>query len=143
MPQFYDHFPDHLQEWALRQPLFFTSSAPLTGRHVNVSPKGLTSSTFAIFDRNHAGYVDATGSGVETISHIYDNRRVTIMFCSFDKNPRILRLFCRGTVVEVDDPDFENTVHRIGKKVLPGARAIILLDIWKVSQSHCGGIISF
>jgi hypothetical protein len=136
MPQFYNSFPVHLQEWALQQPLFFTSSAPLRGKHVNVSPKGLASSTFTVFDENHAGYIDATGSGIETISHIYENGRVTIMFFSFDKNPRVLRLFCRGRVVEVDNkPEFENTVSRMGKKdnVVAGARAVILLDIWQVS----------
>ena len=133
MPQFYESFPKHLQAWALQQPLFFTSSAPLCGQHVNVSPKGLASSTFTIFDKNHAGYIDATGSGIETISHIYENGRVTIMFCSFDATPRILRLFCRGRVVEADNPDFATTISRMGKNVFIGARAVILLDILKVS----------
>jgi len=137
--KFYSSLPSNLEAWLLQQPLFFTASAPLTGKHVNCSPKGLTSSTFTVFDANHAAYVDATGSGSETISHLYErgNGRVTIMFCSFDTLPRILRLFCRGTVVELDDPTFESTLERMGKKPLPGMRAIILLEIWKVSTS-CG-----
>ena len=40
-------------------------------------------------------------SGIETISHIYDNGRITLMFCSFGPNPQIVRLFGRGTVYEV------------------------------------------
>jgi hypothetical protein len=142
MPKFYSSIPPNLADWAVSQPVFFVASAPLLGRHVNVSPKGLPSSTFTIFDANHAAYVDATGSGNETISHVYENGRVTVMFCSFDATPRILRLFCTGTVVEWDMPDFGPTLERMGKKGMEGARAVFLLDVWKVSlkrgrKSHC------
>ncbi|MDI1486633.1 MAG: sporulation-induced protein [Ramalina farinacea] len=83
---------------ALAQPLFFTASAPLHNpyTHVNVSPKGLPAASLSVFDPNHAAYVDGTGSGCETIAHAYENGRVTVMFCSFEKNPRILRWFCGG-----------------------------------------------
>ena len=117
--------------------MFFTASAPLVGKHINVSPKGLPSATFSIFDGNHAGYVDHSGSGSETISHIYENGRVTIMFCSFGSNPRIMRLFCTGRVVEADQPDFAIWLDRMGKSNFEGARAVILLDIFKV-QTSCG-----
>ncbi|KAI9855257.1 MAG: hypothetical protein M1813_000490 [Trichoglossum hirsutum] len=137
MPKFYSSIPPNLADWAVSQPVFFVASAPLLGRHVNVSPKGLPSSTFTIFDANHAAYVDATGSGNETISHVYENGRVTVMFCSFDATPRILRLFCTGTVVEWDMPDFGPTLERMGKKGMEGARAVFLLDVWKV-QTSCG-----
>ncbi|KAL8661293.1 MAG: hypothetical protein Q9202_005718 [Teloschistes flavicans] len=73
MVQFWDAIPDHLAEWALSQSIFFTASAPLTGSHVNISPKGLPSATFTIFSPNSAAYIDATGSGSETVSHIYEN----------------------------------------------------------------------
>src|SRR5438046_873816 len=134
MPTFYPSIPPNLAAWALSQSLFFTASAPLVGRHVNVSPKGLPSSTFTIFDANHAAYIDATGSGNETISHVYENGRVTVMFCSFDSVPRILRLFCTGTVIEWDMPEFEPTLRRMGKVKMDGARAVLLLDVWKVSS---------
>lgn len=132
MVVFYPTIPPKLATWALSQPVFFTASAPLAGQHVNISPKGLPSSTFTIFDESHAGYIDATGSGSETISHIYENGRVTIMFCSFGTSPRIMRLFCTGSVVEWDDPKFEETLKRMGKEKIDGARAVILLDVWKV-----------
>ena len=91
MVQYFDSIPDNLRDWveiislsrlfphftvlewedewlivvkqALEQQVFFTASAPLAGKHVNISPKGLPASTFTIFDPNHAAYVDATGSG--------------------------------------------------------------------------------
>jgi hypothetical protein len=36
-------------------------------------------------------------SGVETISHIRENGRITIMFSAFDGAPRIVRLFGKGS----------------------------------------------
>jgi hypothetical protein len=132
MPKFYDSISDDLAEWALQQLVFFTASAPLTGKHVNISPKGLPSSTFAIFSSNSAAYVDATGSGSETISHVYENGRVTIMFCSFGAAPRIMRFFCTGRVVEWDQPEFEVLLEKMGNKRIEGARAVIYLNVWKV-----------
>lgn len=137
MPKFYDSINDDLAEWALAQPLFFTASAPLVGKHINISPKGLPSNTFTIFSPTQCAYVDATGSGAETISHIYENGRCTIMFCSFAASPRIMRFFCTGRVVEWDSPRFESLLVKMGKKRVDGARAIILLDVWKV-QTSCG-----
>ena len=137
MPHYTESLSDDLRDWALAQPMFFIASAPLSGRHVNLSPKGLVSSTFHVFDASHAAYMDTMGSGVETISHIYENGRVTIMFCSFEAKPRIMRLFCSGRVVEKTNPAFQDTLKRMGKTALPGTRAVILLDIWKV-QTSCG-----
>lgn len=134
MPKFFDCLSDELRDWALEQQVFFTASAPTVGRHINISPKGLPSTTFTVFDPNHAGYVDAAGSGAETISHVYENGRVTIMFCSFDQQPRIMRLYCTGKVVEYTSPEFNIELKRMGKTNFDGARAVILLEIFKVSH---------
>ncbi|KZF19481.1 hypothetical protein L228DRAFT_251075, partial [Xylona heveae TC161] len=117
MPTFYPSISSNLADWALNQPLFFTASAPLAGRHVNISPKGHPRSTFRILDENHAAYIDATGSGSETISHAYEpgNGRVTIMFCSFGASPRIMRFFCNASVVEWDQGSrWDDAVKRFG-----------------------------
>ncbi len=138
MVTFYDSIDDNLRDWALKQLVFFAASAPLAGRHINVSPKGVPSASFSILGPNQAAYLDATGSGNETISHVYENGRVTIMFCSFDISPRILRFFCKGKVIEWDQPEFESTWKKMGiTKPVEGARAIILLDVFKV-QTSCG-----
>lgn len=131
MVKFYDSIREDHQEWALSQSLFFIASAPSTGRHVNLSPKGQPAATLTIFNGNFVGYLDATGSGIETVSHVYENGRATIMFCSFDKAPRIMRWFCTGRVVETDHPEFSMWLERMGKKEYPSMRAIILLDVWK------------
>lgn len=162
MVKFYPSISEDLQEWILTQSMFFTASAPLTGKHVNISPKGYLQSTFAILSPNQVAYLDATGSGAETISHIYENGRVTVMFNSFGASPRIMRLFCTGRVIERADKTFEqwcrkminagmqldetaldtsmsedDTGPRSQKMGLSGVRAVIVLDVWKV-QTSCG-----
>ena len=106
MVTFYEEIVPELHDFIIRQPVFFTGSAALhlPNSHVNVSPKGYTDTTFTIVNSKCVWYQDATGSGVETIAHIYDNGRVTIMFCSFGPEPLIVRLFGKGTVYEVSSP---------------------------------------
>jgi hypothetical protein len=133
MGKFYESISDDLRDWALRQSVFFVASAPLRGRHVNLSPKGLPDSCLAFLGPNQVAYIDSTGSGCETISHVRENGRITLMFCSFDASPRILRLFSTGTVIEWDQPEFGECLQRMGKTPIAGARAIIQLDIFKVS----------
>jgi len=116
MATFYDEIIPELHDFIMKQPIFFTGTAPLhlPKSHVNISPKGYTESTFTIANPRCVWYQDATGSGsilsqieradalgVETIAHLYDNGRITIMFCSFDASPRVVRLFGRGKVYEV------------------------------------------
>ncbi|MCJ1413973.1 hypothetical protein MMC32_000298 [Xylographa parallela] len=139
MPTFYESIPADLGEWALSQPLFFVASAPLhtPTSHVNVSPKGLPASTLTILSPTQCAYLDATGSGCETIAHVYENGRVTLMFASFGRGPRICRFFCRGRVVEWDEPAFAGWVARMGKGAVPGTRAVVVLDVWQV-QTSCG-----
>lgn len=133
MGKFYQSIPDDLRDWALQQRVFFVASAPLRGRHVNLSPKGLPDACLAILGPNQVAYIDSTGSGCETIAHVRENGRVTLMFCSFDRTPRILRLFCTGSVVEWNQPEFLACLRRMGKPRFVGARAIIQLDVLEVS----------
>ena len=43
-----------------------------------------------------------------------------------------MRLFCMGMVIEWDAPGFEPLLRRMAKKRIEGARAVILLDVFKV-----------
>ena len=117
--------------------MFWVASAPWRGKHVNISPKGMPGVTFTIFDGNHCAYVDATGSGSETIAHLYENGRITLCWCSFDTMPRILRFYCWGRVIETDSPEFRPMLVKMGHERVNGARAIIDLKVWKVGTS-CG-----
>ena len=105
----YPSLSDELAAWAQQQPVFFTASAATHGRHINVSPKGLTDTHFAVLGPNRCAYIDRTGSGCETIAHAYENGRLCLMFTSFGAAPRILRLFC--------------TASSSGTRRLPGPRA--------------------
>lgn len=123
-----------LAEWISRQHVFFVGTAP-TGDdgHVNVSPKGLD--TFRVVGANRVAYLDLTGSGVETIAHLRENGRITVMFCSFEGPPRIVRLYGRGEVIEPTDERFGDLAIRFDE--LPGARSCIVVDVDRVADS-CG-----
>jgi predicted pyridoxine 5'-phosphate oxidase superfamily flavin-nucleotide-binding protein len=89
-------------EWIGRQRMFFVATAPLDGSgHVNVSPKGLD--TLRILDDLTVAYLDLTGSGAETVAHVRENGRITLMWCAFEGPPRLVRVHGRGEVVGVDD----------------------------------------
>ena len=84
----------------------WSATAPLAADgHVNVSPKGMAG-TFAVFDPHRVGYLDYFGSGAETIAHLRENGRITLMFTAFSGRPTVVRLYGRGRVVLVDDPEF-------------------------------------
>jgi hypothetical protein len=123
-----------LQAFIERQPMFFVSTAPLSGSgHVNLSPKGLE--TLRVLSPTRVGYLDLTGSGNETAAHLLENGRITIMFCAFDDPPKILRLYGSGRLVRPDDSEWATLLP--GFPQLPGARHIIVADIARV-QTSCG-----
>ena len=125
---------DDLAQWWSEQPMFFVATAPReSDGHVNVSPKGLD--TLRILGPTRAAYLDLTGSGVETIAHIRDNGRITLMACAFSGAPRISRIYGAGIVHELGSAGFEELAPSFPD--LPGARAIIDIDVDRVSTS-CG-----
>jgi hypothetical protein len=133
----FDALNDNLTRFVLRQPMFFVATAP-SGRdgHVNVSPKGLAGS-LTVIDPSTVAYVDLTGSGIETIAHIRDNGRITLMFNAYVGPPMILRLFGRGEVVMADQPDFGELRARFPTDLPPTVRAVILIHLYEVRTS-CG-----
>jgi pyridoxamine 5'-phosphate oxidase-like protein len=122
-----------LRRWIEAQHLFFVATAPRDGEHVNVSPKGRDS--LRVVDRRTLAYLDLTGSGIETASHLRENGRITLMFCAFDGPPRILRIHGRGRVVERGDDDWGH--WRPLFPPLRGDRAVIVISAERVSTS-CG-----
>ena len=121
-------------DWIARQPVFFVATAPAgADGHVNLSPKGLD--TFRVLGPQEVAYLDLTGSGVETIAHLRQNGRITIMFCAFAGPPRILRLFGQGQVVEPGDEGFAALAGCFPD--LPGVRSVIRVALDRVADS-CG-----
>jgi hypothetical protein len=124
--------PD-LRDWIERQRVFFVATAPVAGGHVNVSPKG--HDTFRLLDDRTAAYLDLTGSGAETIAHLRENGRITVMFCAFEGPPRIVRLHGTGEVLRPGDDGFDDLAARFPD--LPGRRSIVRIACERVSTS-CG-----
>lgn len=125
--------PEH-QAFIERQSVFFVASAPLSaGGHVNLSPKGLDG--LRVLDANTIMYLDLTGSGNETAAHLAENGRLTIMFCAFEGNPKILRLYCRGRVVTRGMPEWAEALARFPE--VPGIRQVVIGMVDSV-QTSCG-----
>lgn len=121
------------------QHIFFVATAPLSAEGlVNLSPKGLD--TFRVLDDHTAAYLDITGSGIETVAHIKENGRITIMFCAFDGPPNIVRLHGRGEVIEPSHSDFTPLLQQFPPR--PGIRAVIRIHVHRVSSS-CGYAVPF
>jgi hypothetical protein len=135
MGRTYDAIDDRLRGFLERQPVFFVATAPLTGDgHVNLSPKG-TRGTFRVLDPHRVAYLDLTGSGVETIAHLRENGRITVMCCAFEGPPRIVRLSGTGRVVTSGDHDFDTLAA--GFPALDGVRSVIVVDVTRIADS-CG-----
>jgi hypothetical protein len=136
----YDEIDDTIRAWIARQPMFFVASAPLAGDgHVNLSPKG-PAGTFRVLGPRRVAYLDYVGSGAETVAHVRENGRVTVMFCAFEGPPRIVRLHGRGTVVLPGDPDFGALLEEAAFEeptVPEGRRAVIVVEVVRIGSS-CG-----
>jgi hypothetical protein len=128
-----DSISDELRAFLEAQPVFFVATAPADGGHVNVSPKGLDS--FRVLDPHTVAYLDLTGSGVETIAHLRENGRITLMFCAFEGTPNIVRLYGRGEALPVGTPESDALLGRFPQIV--GARSVIRVALDRVSTS-CG-----
>ncbi|TNM42793.1 pyridoxamine 5'-phosphate oxidase family protein [Nocardioides albidus] len=131
----YDRVDGRLRRFVDAQRMFFVATAPLAGEgRINLSPRGIAG-TFGMLDETTFAWVDGTGSGSETIAHVRENGRVTVMFCAFEGPPNIVRLHGRGRVVTVYDEEYAELAARFTD--LPGARAVVVVDIERISDS-CG-----
>jgi hypothetical protein len=136
MANFFERLTPKLTDFIQRQKLFFIATAPpLAEGRINLSPKGMD--TLRVLSDDTIAYLDLTGSGNETAAHLrYDpNHRATLMFCSFDEKPMILRLYCRGEVVRRQDPAWQDLARHFPTFV--SARQIIVLKI-ESGQTSCG-----
>ena len=140
MGKVHERIDARLRAFIEAQQIYFVATAPSgPGGHINVSPKG-HADTFAVLDPLRVGYLDLPGSGVETLAHLRENGRITIMFCAFDGPPDVVRLHGRGRVVSPDDAEFVELLANF--KPRRGARSIVVVDVERVSTS-CGFAVPF
>jgi len=138
MGKTFDHITPEMQTFIERQHLFFVATAPSRDGRVNLSPKGYD--TFRVLDAERVAYLDLTGSGIETIAHLQDNGRITFMFCAFEGEPVILRLYGTGRAVQPGSDEFEALRPSFGS--FGGVRAIVVADVDRTSTS-CGWAVPF
>src|SRR5271163_2406378 len=128
----FSRIDDALREFIGNQSMFFVATAPTEGGRINLSPKGYRD-TFAVIDDHTVAYLDLFGSGAETIAHLRDNGRITILFCSFTRNSRILRLFGTGRVGRPDDVEFDSLSTHFGR-LQHGLRTAIVIDVERIAD---------
>ncbi|MFF9377470.1 pyridoxamine 5'-phosphate oxidase family protein [Streptomyces griseoluteus] len=139
MGKTYERIDGKVRRFIEEQPLFFTATAPLAGDGtVNLSPKGLKGS-FVVLDELTVAYLDFAGSNAETVAHLRENGRITLMWCAFQGPPNIVRVHGRGEPVFRDDPRFGELLAAFpGIDPAPhGLRAIIVVHAELVRDS-CG-----
>jgi len=132
MAKFYAKLTDDLCDFIARQHLFFTATATGEGR-INLSPKGMDS--FRCLDKHTVAYLDVTGSGNETAAHLRADGRITLMFCSFDTQPVILRLYGHGRVIRPRDSEWQAMAGHFPP--LTGTRQIMVIKV-ESAQTSCG-----
>ena len=124
-------------EFIGKQCIFFVGTAGAEGR-VNVSPKGMD--TFRVIDESRVAWLNLTGSGNESAAHVLENGRMTVMFCSFDTKPLIMRLYGQATVIHPRDEGWGEAIGRFPD--LLGERQVFELDLDLV-QTSCGYAVPY
>ncbi len=134
MGKVYDQIDSDMASWIRQQKVFFVATAPLSADgHINCSPKG--GDTFYIIDPHTIAYLDFTGSGIETVAHIKENKRILVMFCAFEGAPKILRLHGEGEVILPGDVEYKKLIENFSP--YNGSRSIIKVNVKRISDA-CG-----
>ncbi len=121
-----------LRAFIERQPMFFVATAAPEGR-VNVSPKGMD--TLRIKDDRRILWLNLSGSGNETAAHLRESSRMTLMFCTFDGDAMILRVYGRAETLHPRDAGWAEAIAEFPE--IAGSRQIFDLAIDSV-QTSCG-----
>ena len=115
-----------------QQKVFFVATAMSDGR-INLSPKGMD--TFRVIGPKQIIWLNLTGSGNETATHLHFNDRMTIMFCAFEGKPLILRLYGKAEVYHQRDKNWSEHIDKFPE--IAGSRQLINMHIDLV-QTSCG-----
>ena len=137
MAERFEKLDRKLKAFIRKQHLYFVGTAGATG-FVNVSPKGMDS--FRILDDTTVAWLNLTGSGNETAAHVLENGRMTVMFCSFDKQPLIMRLYGQAVTVHPRDERWGELSALFPEHM--GARQVFVLDL-ELIQTSCGYAVPY
>lgn len=128
--------PKHI-EFIEKQQIFFVGTAGSEG-FVNVSPKGMDS--LRVINERKVVWLNLTGSGNETATHVLENKRMTVMFCSFEKQPLIMRLYGNAEAIHPQDENWNTYINLF--PAYTGARQLFELELSLV-QTSCGYAVPY
>ncbi|KAK0471658.1 hypothetical protein IW261DRAFT_1344246 [Armillaria novae-zelandiae] len=139
MGKFYDEIPRYVMTMIQKQHMFWVATAPLSADgHVDVSSKGVKG-TFHIIDSHMVWYENLSGSGVETISHLHENGKITILFNTFEGPPSIIQGHCLlneyvhvGKFSEFGTPEYNALICLETRH--PGCCVVIMINMHKVGH---------
>ena len=133
----YTEISEKNQKFIAEQKIFFVGTAIAEGR-VNISPKGMDS--LRVITSNRIVWLNVTGSGNETATHVQEDSRMTILFTAFSGKPLILRLYGNAKVIHKNDEDWDELFSLFDP--IPGARQIFDMQIDLV-QDSCGMAVPY
>lgn len=132
MAHFFDELNDYMKDFIENQQMFFVATAPKDGK-INLSPKGLES--LKIINNNKILWLNYLGSGNETAAHLLEDDRMTLMFCAYEGDPLIVRIYANVKVIQEKDEEWLSYIKEFTKP--NGARQVFELTIDSVNSS-CG-----
>ncbi|RXJ74158.1 pyridoxamine 5'-phosphate oxidase [Veronia nyctiphanis] len=128
----FSELSDKHVEFIEKQKIYFVATAAESGS-VNLSPKG--GDSLRVINSKQIAWLNLTGSGNESASHVIQNPRMTIMFCAFEGSPLILRTYGQATVLHAKDQRWDEYAQLFPESV--ATRQVFILDIDMV-QTSCG-----
>lgn len=126
-----------IKKFIEEQKIFFVATAT-KNIFINLSPKGMDS--LKVINDNRVLWINATGSTNESSAHIQRDGRMTIMFCSFDQDPLIVKLLGKAKVIHKNDIEWDDIASQL--TLLPGTRQIFDLDI-EIVLTVCGMAVPY
>jgi hypothetical protein len=122
----------HLQSFIEHQKIFFVGTAAPGGR-VNIAPKGIE--TLRVMGAHRIVWLNLTGAENETAAHLAESPRMTLMWCSFDVKPMILRVYGNARCVHPRDAAWNELAALFPP--IPGSRQLLDLNVNFILTS-CG-----
>lgn len=121
-----------LRDFITRQHLFFVATAAERGA-VNLSPKGADS--LRILSDTKLLWLNLSGSGNETAGHVRRLNRMTLMFCAFEGDALILRLYGTAKTLHPRDSGWDTAAAHF--PAMAGTRQIFEFTLERL-QTSCG-----
>jgi len=120
-----------------KQKLFYLASS--SDAEVNLSPKGYDS--IRVLNNSTILFMNYPGSGNRTYRDTINDGEFTLLFNSYEGDAKILRLFCKATIIKGCSEKFARYLKMFGeKKEL--VRDFFEFNIYAV-ESSCGEAIPY